>query len=158
MDQVSRKYRHSGPQQGNFYQAGANEVYFKVTAEETNGAFELLEEVCQPGFLSRMHRHDTRSQTFYIIEGKAELIIDGVAFEADAGSSIHMPAGVPHQIGSEGVMKMMMVFAPGGMENLFASVNDLTPEQAKDPSVTFALSQKNDTIMMDNESRDTVLG
>jgi mannose-6-phosphate isomerase-like protein (cupin superfamily) len=157
-DETAQKIRMTGPGEGNFYPAVANEVFFMVRAEDSGGNFELIEEVCKPGFVSRLHRHDTRSQTFYIVEGSAEFIVDGKSFNAKSGSSIHVPPGVPHKILSEGGMKMLMIYCQAGMEKLFAAVHALTPEEAKDPDITAALTRKHDTIMMDDASQGTVLG
>ena len=157
-DETVQKISTTGPGEGNFYPAGFNEVYVKVRAEDSGGTFELIEEVCKPGFVSRLHRHDTRSQTFYIVEGSAEFIVDGKSFAAKAGSSIHVPPGAPHKITSDDGMKMLMIYCKAGLENLFAAVHALTPEEAKDPEFTAALSRTHDTIMMDDASQGTVLG
>jgi mannose-6-phosphate isomerase-like protein (cupin superfamily) len=158
MDLQSQQVRIVGPKGGNIYQAGANELNIMIGAKDTGGAFELIEEVCQPGFMSRMHLHNDRSQTFYIVEGSASVIVGEEHFDASQGSCVHVPPGVPHQIESEDGVKMIMVFSPGGMENLFSAVQDLSPEQAKDPEITSALTAAHDTIMVDDESKGTVLG
>ena len=158
MSAMQHEVRLIGPKGGNGYQAGVNELNIMVRAQDSGGAFELIEEVCKPGFVSRLHRHNDRSQTFYIVEGDAKVIVGGENFEAVQGSCVHVPPGVPHQIESEGGMKMLMVYTPGGMEKLFSAVQDLTPEQAQDPEFTAALTASHDTIMMDDESKGTVLG
>ena len=53
---------------------------------------------------------------------------------------------------------MLMIYCQAGMEKLFAAVQALTPEEAKDPDITAALTRKHDTIMMDDASQGTVLG
>ena len=153
-----QKLRLVEPEGGNLIAAGANRLNIMVGAGDTGGSFDLIEETCQPGFVSRMHKHDTRSQTFYIIEGSAEVTVGEKSFTAEQGACVHVPPGVPHQIESEGGMKMLMVFSPGGMAALFQAVEDLTPEQKADPEFTKALSASHDTIMMDSESKGTVLG
>lgn len=158
MDAQPHKIRMTGPQGGTLYQAGVNQLNIMVGVEDSGGAFELIEETCKPGFVSRLHRHNDRSQTFYIVEGRAKVVVDGQDFDAQKGSCIHVPPGVPHQIESESGMKMIMVYAPGGMEKLFSAVQDLTPEQASDPDFTARLTASHDTIMLDDESKGTVLG
>ncbi len=153
-----QKLRLVEPEGGNLIAAGANQLNIMVGAGDTGGSFELIEETCQPGFVSRMHKHDTRSQTFYIIEGSAEVTVGEKSFTAEQGACVHVPPGLPHQIESEGGMKMLMVFSPGGMEALFQAVEGLTPEQKADPEFTKALSASHDTTMMDSESKGTVLG
>ena len=48
--------KFSGPGEGNVY-AKANEVIVKITGDDTNQTFEVVEENCKPGFQSRAHYH-----------------------------------------------------------------------------------------------------
>ncbi|MGC2587300.1 MAG: hypothetical protein WA445_13645 [Pseudolabrys sp.] len=43
--------KFSGPGEGNVY-AEANEVIVKITGDDTNQTFEVVEENCKPGFQS----------------------------------------------------------------------------------------------------------
>jgi len=157
-DAAGPRPRITGPGEGNRYDSRDNDAIIKVGVEDTGGAFELVDEICRPGFESRNHKHDTRSQTFYIMEGSGYFNIDGDEFEGEAGTCVHVPAGVPHLVGSKGGMRMLMVFAPGGIEALFSAVRDLPPEKAKDGEFTKGLAEAHDTIMLDAGGKGTVLG
>ena len=64
---AATKGKHSPPGQGNVY-AKANEVIVKVTGDDTNQTFEVVEENCKPGFQSRAHYHIKAYETFYVLE------------------------------------------------------------------------------------------
>ena len=55
-----------GPDGGNLYRR-ANDMFVKVTSDDTNGAYEVCEERCPPGFASRRHRHTQNHETFFVI-------------------------------------------------------------------------------------------
>ena len=63
-----------GPDDGNLYKR-ANDMFVKVTAADTGGAYEVCEERCPPGFASRRHMHPQNHETFYVIEGSATFIL-----------------------------------------------------------------------------------
>ncbi|MBD0272734.1 MAG: hypothetical protein ICV73_12490 [Acetobacteraceae bacterium] len=52
----------------------------------------------------------------------------------DAGTTVHVPAGVPHNFGNRSATpaRMLMVIAPAGFENFFAEVG--TPGRADGPT------------------------
>ena len=56
------------PNGGNLYER-ANDMFVKVTTQDTNGAYEVCEERCPPGFASKPHMHPENHETFYVIEG-----------------------------------------------------------------------------------------
>src|SRR5450759_772236 len=95
------KGKFSGPGEGNVY-AKANEVIVKITGDDTNQTFEVVEENCKPGFQSRAHYHIKAFETFYIFDGSADFQVGDELFHAQVGSCVHIPPGVPHQSHSKG--------------------------------------------------------
>ena len=91
--------KYSPPGGGNVY-AKANEVIVKVTGDDTNQTFEIVEENCKAGFQSRAHYHIKAYETFYVFEGSAEFHVGDEHFHAVKGSCVHIPPGVPHQVTS----------------------------------------------------------
>ena len=67
--------KFSGPGEGNVY-AKANEVIVKITGDDTNQTFEVVEENCKLGFQSRAHYHIKAFETFYIFDGSADFRLD----------------------------------------------------------------------------------
>ena len=77
---VATKGKHSAPGEGNVY-ARANLATAKVTAADTNGAFEVFDEQCKPGFQSRLHLHTRSFQTCYVMEGTGEFLVGDELFQ-----------------------------------------------------------------------------
>src|SRR3954470_17254790 len=97
---MQSKGKHSGPREGNIY-AKANEVIVKITGADTGNSYEVVEENCKPGFQSRAHYHVKAYETFYIFEGSADFQVGDDLFHGSAGSCIHIPPGVTHQVTSK---------------------------------------------------------
>jgi mannose-6-phosphate isomerase-like protein (cupin superfamily) len=155
------KAKHSAPGKGNVY-ARSNEVIVKITAEDTNGTFEVVEENCSPGFQSRTHIHTKAFETFYVFDGSAEFRVGDEVFVGEKGSCIHIPSGVPHQVTSKTGVRMLMVYSPAGTEGLFAAMHALTPEQLMDAELTKRIALEYDTVMIeqsaDGKGKGTILG
>ena len=144
------KGKHVGPDGGNLYKR-ANDMFVKVTAEDTGGAYEICEERCPPGFASRRHAHTQNHETFYVIEGSAKFILGDEAFEGTAGSLFQIPPGLPHQViaGADGI-RMLMVYSPGETEAMFKEMTALTPEQRADFETGKAVAARHNTVWADD--------
>jgi quercetin dioxygenase-like cupin family protein len=72
------------------------------TATETDG--ELLEmeaHYAGTGAMPPEHLHPSQAERFEVLEGEAKTIIGGTERLYEAGETFEVPAGVPHQMGSD---------------------------------------------------------
>jgi len=58
----------------------------------------VIEENVPPKEKEERHYHNESQQFFYILSGIAHIEIAGSTFEVQAGSGIHIPAKLPHQL------------------------------------------------------------
>jgi len=156
---MSNQGKHSPPGAGNIY-AKANQVIVKITGNDTNQTFEVVEENCKPGFQSRAHYHIKAYETFYVFDGSADFRVGDEFFHATAGSCVHIPPGLPHQVTSKDGVRMLMIYSPAGTEGMFAEMHALTPEQLRDPNFTKQVALKYDTVMVEEMKvgKGTILG
>lgn len=138
------------PDGGNYYKR-ANDMFVKVTSDDTGGAYEVCEERCPPGFASRKHMHTQNHETFYVIEGGGEFIMGDKSYQGNVGSMFHIPPGLPHQViaGDDGI-RMLMVYSPGQTEAMFSEMTALTPEQRADFETGKAVAAKHNTVWVGN--------
>ncbi|MCZ6604574.1 MAG: cupin domain-containing protein [Alphaproteobacteria bacterium] len=159
--QTNLRAKNSEPGKGNIYKRG-NEVIIKVTAQDTGGAYEVVEENCGPGFQSRAHIHTRNFETFYVMEGSADFQVGDELFHGTPGSCIHIPPGIPHQVTSKDGVRMLMAYSPGETEGMFADMHALSSEQLMDAKLTRAIAAKHNTVMIEKEpdgkGKGTVLG
>ena len=153
--------KFSGPGEGNVY-AEANEVIVKITGDDTNQTFEVVEENCKPGFQSRAHYHIKAFETFYIFDGSADFQVGDQLFHAQVGSCVHSPPGVPHQVTAKNGVRMLMIYSPAGTDGMFAAMHALTREQIMDAELTKKIALEHDTVMVeqtkDGRGKGTILG
>ena len=71
----------------------------KVLTSETNGRFTILDVIHPPNLGPALHIHPKGSETFYIIKGDYEFILDSKSMMAKAGDVIFVPKGAPNWTG-----------------------------------------------------------
>jgi mannose-6-phosphate isomerase-like protein (cupin superfamily) len=84
------------PGEGRAIDLGSFLMSVKATAEETDGAFTLLEATEPPNFGPPMHIHRDAAEAFYVLEGEYIIFIDDREVRAPAGSFVYIPVGAVH--------------------------------------------------------------
>jgi quercetin dioxygenase-like cupin family protein len=137
-----------GSEDGNLYRR-KYDMFVKVTADDTGGAYEVCEERCPPGCASRRHIHARNHETFFVLEGGAKFVLGDETHEGIPGSLFHIPPGLPHQVfaGDDGV-RMLMVYSPGETEAMFKDMVALTREQPADFETGRAVAARHNTIWL----------
>ena len=93
----------------------------KVTGEETNGAFSLLEFNDAPDSSTPLHIHHDEDEYFYVLEGEATFTIGEKTILAKPGTFLFAPRDIAHMYKIEGSKpaKIIMMLVPAGLEKLF---------------------------------------
>ncbi len=139
--------KYSAAGEGNVY-ARANVATCKITATDTHGTFEIFDEQCKPGFESRLHLHTRSFQVCYVVDGSGEFQLGDQVFHAKKGACVNIPPGVPHKVGSREGMRMLMVYAPPGLEGMMKAMKALSPEQLADGALTSKILAEHDTVVL----------
>ncbi len=96
------------------------DMLVKAAAEETGGAYSLIETVNPPDAGPPLHLHHGVDEAFYVLDGKYEFVCGDSSVEAGPGGFVLLPRGVPHRYRSgEQGGRMLMLFSPGGTEDYF---------------------------------------
>jgi mannose-6-phosphate isomerase-like protein (cupin superfamily) len=94
----------------------------RITSEEANGTYSMLEVVADPRNGVPMHVHDNEEEHFIILEGKALIANGDSRAEVGAGASVTIGKGVHHawcNPSDDTPLRMLVLFTPGGLEELF---------------------------------------
>jgi mannose-6-phosphate isomerase-like protein (cupin superfamily) len=142
---IQGKYSAAG--EGNIY-ARANVATCKITANDTDGTFEIFDEQCKPGFESRLHMHTKSFQVCYVVDGAGEFQLGEEVFHAKKGACVNIPPGVPHKVGSKAGMRMLMVYSPPGLEGMMKAMKALSPEHLADGALTSRILAEHDTVVL----------
>lgn len=93
----------------------------KAAAEQTGGAYTLIEWSAPTGFGPPLHVHDREDEAFYLLDG--ELVIDcgDQRWTARAGDFAFLPRGIQHTFAvTEGVARGLQLTTPSGFEQFVA--------------------------------------
>ena len=108
----------------------------KASATTTNGSFGFVEASVPPGGGPIAHVHRRSDEAFYLMYGELELLTGDRIFTARSGDFIFVPRGNRHRFRNTGLhtAKLLVMFSPGGPEELFAKGGD-EPEPGVAPPV-----------------------
>lgn len=101
-------------------------VSIRVHSEQVAGHFSIVESVASPGCRVPLHSH-VEEEVFYIIDGKPTFRLGDMIMEAGPGATIIIPSKTPHAWinRTESDVRMIAIFAPGGIEKFFPQVAGL---------------------------------
>ena len=84
------------PGEGRAIDLGGFSVSVKAGADDTDGAFSLLEADEPPGFGPPLHIHHNAAETFYVLAGEYLIYLEEHEVSCPVGSFIYIPAGMRH--------------------------------------------------------------
>jgi mannose-6-phosphate isomerase-like protein (cupin superfamily) len=100
----------------------------KASAEQTGGAFAILEAVEPTGAAGPpLHIHHDNQEVFYILDGTLTIRIGEETVTASAGSFVLVPRETRHTFKNPGTepAKFLIFVSPGGYEGFFAEMAEL---------------------------------
>jgi quercetin dioxygenase-like cupin family protein len=101
-----------------------------ASAEQTGGAFSLMEERLPRGAEPPPHVHHREDESFFVLEGSMTVRVGDDVFRATPGSFVFCPRDVPHLLTVESdEVRMLTLCTPGGVEQLFIELG--TPAGAR---------------------------
>jgi quercetin dioxygenase-like cupin family protein len=96
-----------------------------ASAEQTAGAFGLMESVFAKGAEPPPHVHHREDESFFVLEGDLTVRVGDDTFSAAPGTFVFCPRDVPHllTLQSEQVRALTLV-TPGGLESFFVELGE----------------------------------
>lgn len=122
------------PGEGHRVEAMGNVHLYKAVGADTGGAWALA-ELHLTGANPPLHQHDREDEAFYVLDGRARVWVGDTEFEAEAGSFVLGPRGVPHTFAGQGDLKLLVLIAPAGFEQMFEEIALLPEGEQQDPTV-----------------------
>jgi len=109
------------------------DVTYIVRGEQSSGALAALEAVNPAGEGPPLHVHTREDEVVYVLEGEIRWKLGDQLSLTGPGSLVFIPRGVPHtwQNVGDGDCRMLITFAPAGMEGVFdrlASLPEFDPD------------------------------
>lgn len=146
---MAKEYSFVPENSGVNYEWESDHTFVKVSAEDTNGHYTLMEDNLKATFALGLHRHDTHAETFYILEGCLDFYVDGDWIVASKGSCLHIPPTVTHACTlTKGYKdaRMLMIFQPAGFDLFLKELSEMSDKDINNPQKIEKLSLKYDII------------
>ena len=114
------------------FDLGDHSAVLLADAEETGGAYALLDVNAEPGGGTPPHTHTREEETFFVLEGRFAILIGGQTVEAGPGDCVYAPRDVVHAWRNAGdtPARMLVLVTPGGIERFFTEVERITAQAA----------------------------
>ncbi len=105
-------------------------MVLRVGSAETAGKLTVLESIVSHAAATPLHYHAVE-ESFLILSGSLRLICGGEWRSLTAGEAAVVPAGAHHGFTntSGAPVRMLAMFTPGGIEQLFFRLNATPPER-----------------------------
>lgn len=114
---------------------GQELMEFKVTGDDTGGAFCLFEDSSPPGYGPPPHIHHREDEAFYVLEGEFRFLAEDREITVRPGSVIHVPKGALHTFQNVGTRtgRVLVMVAPAGLEKLFVQAGEPASDRTTPP-------------------------
>ena len=111
--------------------AGGGLWTVKVTAEETDGAFTLIEDRMTRGKTTPLHTHPHEDETFIVLEGEILVHVEGTEQPVGPGGVAVVPRGTRHAflVTSE-MARILVVHTPGTGEAFYRDASEPSTDES----------------------------
>ena len=126
------------------------EFTIKVLTSETNGSYTILDVIHPPSLGPALHIHPKGSETFYIVEGEYEFILEGKSVKGKPGDVIFVPKKALHRfvVGYKG--GHALVISPPELEFYFFKVSELLDKGEVSYETESSIGKQYGQVFLDN--------
>ncbi len=139
------------PGEGRKLQSGpGRDLTFKVTGEETGGAFDYFIVGVAPHGGPPLHVHHLQEETIHVLKGKFKIRIGEECFYLDEGGFAYMPSKVPHAFLNltDEPAEIIVVYTPGGGHKFYEEFGPLSRSGPPDPKVLAPVFERHDMSLL----------
>jgi quercetin dioxygenase-like cupin family protein len=110
-------------------------ITFKVTSEETDGNYTLVETITAPGGGTPPHIQHKDTEAFYVLEGTYTFVLRDEVIEVGPGGHVFVPTETVHAFQNNGAepARMLIMNAPGGIHQAFFQELGVPVEDPSNP-------------------------
>ena len=105
-----------------------SQVEVLISSEMTEGRSVTLMEISPPGGGPPPHMHLNEDETFHVVEGEYEFLVDGAWVRGLPGETFHTNRGNVHTFRNSGKStgRLLMFVVPGDFEHFLEEISPLT--------------------------------
>lgn len=139
------------PGEGLRLQSGpGRDLIFKVTGEDTGGAFDYFIVEVAPKGGPPLHVHHTQEETIQVLKGEYKIRIGAQDFYCREGGFAYLPSQVPHTFVNvtDEPGEIIVVYTPRGGHKFYEEFGPISRNGARDPKVIAQLFTKYDMTLL----------
>jgi len=115
---------------------------WKITGEQTDGAFSVVETSAPKGSGPPLHYHETADEFFYVVDGTMTFKVGDEIRTIGKSGFVWIPKRVVHSflIDSD-TSRFLFGYVPAGVEQMFIEAIDAAGDRASEPAVSLRLDR-----------------
>ncbi len=145
MDEKISEYIVLKDGEGMKLQSGpGRDLIFKVTGEDTNGAFDYFIVQVAPHGGPPLHVHHFQEETIHVLKGRFKIRIGDSIYYVNEGGFAYLPSKVPHAFLNltDEAGEVIVVYTPGGGHKFYEELGPATRTGVPDKQKIVAIFEK----------------
>jgi quercetin dioxygenase-like cupin family protein len=151
MKVTTSQHKVLAPGEGLRLQSGpGRDLIFKVTGEDTGGAFDYFIVEVAPHGGPPLHVHHNQEETIHVLKGRYKIRIGDEIFYSQEGGFAYLPSRVPHAFLNltDEPGEIVVVYTPGGGHKFYEELGPISRGAHPDREVIGALFAKYDMALL----------
>ncbi len=126
------------------------DLIFKVTGEDTHGAFDYFVVEVRPRGGPNLHVHHFQDEAIHVLKGRFKIRIGDSIHYVDEGGFAYLPKQVPHAFLNltDAAGEIIVVYTPGGGHKYYEELEPLRRAASPDPQKIAAVGEKYGIIVL----------
>jgi quercetin dioxygenase-like cupin family protein len=151
MTTTTTRYKVLAPGEGLRLNSGpGRDLVFKVTGEDTGGAFDYFIVEVAPRSGPPLHVHHKQEETLQVLKGRYKIRIGDEVFRCEEGGFAYLPSGVPHAFLNltDEPGEIVVVYTPGGGHKFYEELGPISRSGKPDPKAIAAVFARHDMTLL----------
>jgi mannose-6-phosphate isomerase-like protein (cupin superfamily) len=126
------------------------DLVFKITGDETGGAFDYFTVEVAPRGGPPLHVHHKQEETIHVLKGRFKVRIGEEIVELEQGGFVYLPSKVPHTFMNltDEPGEIIVVYTPGGGHRFYEELGPATRNGTPDKALVAAIFEKHDMSLL----------
>jgi len=151
MTVTASQHKVLAPGEGLRLQSGpGRDLIFKVTGEDTGGAFDYFIVEVAPRGGPPLHVHHKQEETIHALKGRYKIRIGDEIFVCEEGGFAYFPSRIPHAFLNltDEPGEIVVVYAPGGGHKFYEELGPISRSTHPDRATIAAVFEKYDMSLL----------
>lgn len=151
MTVTASQHKVLAPGEGLRLQSGpGRDLIFKVTGEDTGGAFDYFIVEVAPRGGPPLHVHHKQEETIHALKGRYKIRIGDEIFVCEEGGFAYLPSRIPHAFLNltDEPGEIVVVYTPGGGHKFYEELGPISRSAHPDRAAIAALFEKYDMALL----------